>query len=983
MRFTTVRFIFLLIFLISIFSSFSYAYQGAENESTLAIADRQLHLDKKSQELVKKQFFDLKVAKNKQYTLLQESGVTTPILKHAELDFIAAQAAIEGANIALIDAKQASEDIDNSIHNQEKNLQNLILLTKDHSGNEVQIIALEANLEFLKRLQQIQNDRIKALNDIKSVTKQRLELENQWQQRLQILYSLQQRDQERNRLQEVIANLQEEQQNWLLKLSHLNQELQLLSRQGLMSDMNLKKFHFQIFEAEEYVALIRLKSYLVQIQNRLENLQDSKKIQKPSYQLSELVEQVANILSELASTEDFVSAKTRFLAMKNRELQDNYAYSQMLRNLFQNYQAENKFIINLKNTASSYHHQLKLQLQHHLSERQKFPQELAGWIQLSQKFFQIPYLLLTTVNHIVTQGIYETKDLHKGLVVLLLLTLPFLFVCWFYLRRFLRNLELIIRDDKRFSTKVVFFIIELLRRNLGTLLCCLLLLSLILILNIYILFVIYLLLVYLCFKLTLSVAKLILLENVQDNSGKDVALYYRIKWALVLGFILSTLAVMAHQLPVAYEAKILVSRLFMIFIFVLGLQLLKARFFIVNLFTDSIHVPRYFHHVLRLLSHVIPIALLFNAIIGLLGYVELALVVAKYQIILITILAGYLIARGILIDAMEFISEVFIKHVKQGWLWTEAILKPLDKILRIVLFLISMLYLLHFYQLDANEYFIHSIEQLLHKKLFTLGGNVINVLLLCELFIILALIKWVAYWSREFSFRWLYIKSKDVGVRNSLSIFTQYASVIFCVLIGLKFLGIDLKGFTVVAAAFAAGIGFGMRDLIINFFSGILLLIERPFRTGDIVSLGSYEGEVILTGMRSMTIRTWDYEEVIVPNADMFTKPFVNWTHHDNIVRTVIILKIHREDDPHQVQRLMLNVLKNHPNVAKDPLPEVILHEMSEVLIEMHVRYYILLTTERTKAGVKSEVLFTIWDCLKANNIRAPYPQYDLHLKNL
>jgi potassium efflux system protein len=315
-------------------------------------------------------------------------------------------------------------------------------------------------------------------------------------------------------------------------------------------------------------------------------------------------------------------------------------------------------------------------------------------------------------------------------------------------------------------------------------------------------------------------------------------------------------------------------------------------------------------------------------------------------------------------------------------LWTEAILKPFDRILRIILFLLSAVFLLHLYQLDNNEFFINHVTQFLHRKLFALGGNTIDLLLLCQLFIIVSLIKWLSRWSREFSYRWIFAKSKDVGVRNSLSIFTQYASVMISVLIGLKLLGIDLRGFTVVAAAFAAGIGFGMRDLIVNFFSGILLLIERPFRTGDIVSLGNYEGEVILTGMRSMTIRTWDHMEVIVPNADMFTKPFVNWTHHDNLVRSVVVLKVHREDDPHKVQHLITELLKKHPSVAKDPVPEVIMTELSESLIEMHVRYHVLLSSQRTRTGVRSEVLFAIWDCFKQHNIRQPHPQYNLFVNN-
>ncbi|MBA2654620.1 MAG: mechanosensitive ion channel [Gammaproteobacteria bacterium] len=970
-----------------------FAFDNGDHQSTLAISDRQLNIDKESNLLVRKQYWDLKNARDRQYQLLREKGVSSTIIKHAQLDYIAAKAAVEGANIALTDAVESADDTSTSIRNLEKNLQSLILVTK--SNEEGKIISVEANLEFQKRLQQIQNDRITTLNQIKAVTQQRLKLEDLWQQKLQVLYTLQKQDQQRNHLSEVLSGLQRQQQNWLIRMRGLTQELQVLTAQGEVNDTNLKKLHLQILEAEENVALIRLKSYLVHVQNRIENLDQMNKMQKPSTQLSELVEQSSNTLEQLNSTEEFIRGKIHFLTMKKNELtadlnkqilsaEDAYSYSRMLTNLSDEYNKEINNIDSLVKKAAYYQKDFKLQLQHHLSERHKFPSEWAGWLTLGQRMLQIPYLLSNASTNFAEQTYSQWQEGKNNFFNFALLLLPFIFGAWFYLRRFLLNVEINIKEDKqRFSTNIAYIVVELVRRNLGSMFFLGILIALTMNLNASSFLFIYLFLVFLCFKIFLSIAKLTLLENVNDISGKDVKLYYRIKWSLILGLMLSTLSVVAHNMPVAYEAKTLVNRLFMAFILIIAWQLYKARAVIPSMLESIIHIPRrYFYRVLQVLGILIPLALVFNAVIGLLGYVELAWAVAKYQVIFILVLAGYLVVRGLLTDGMELISELFIRYVKQGWLWTEAILKPLDRIFRIVLFILSCIFLLRLFNLDNNEFFINTVDQLLRKKLFSIGGNSINPLMLCELLIIISLIKWLAHWSREFSYRWLYVNAKDVGVRNSLSIFTQYASVIVSVIIGLKLLGLDLRGFTVVAAAFAAGIGFGMRDLIVNFFSGILLLIERPFRTGDIITLGSYEGEVIITGMRSMTIRTWDHMEVIVPNADMFTKPFVNWTHHDNIVRTVITLKIHREDDPHRVQKLIMNLLRQHASVAKEPSSEVIMSELSDALIEMQVRYYVLLTPQRTRTGVRSEVLFAIWDCFKENNIRSPNPQYDLIVKN-
>lgn len=988
---------FSILFLLLFLTSTSYALENSTiQQSKLAIADRQLEIDKITYDLAKKQFSDLKNAKQQQYQLLNEKGITHNILKHSQLDFIAAQAAVEGANIALTDAKQSIDDTESTLRNVEKNLQILILLNKGYKQlDEDRIISVEAHLEILKKLQQVQNERVQVLNDIKAITLQRLTLENNWQQQIQTLYLVQQQDHQRSHLSESLFNLQQEQQLWLAKLNNLTQSLQQLTQQGQVSDASLRKLQLQILEAEENVALIRLKSYLLHVQNRAENLEEFHKNPQTTTSLNDLIDQVVNIINQLSSANEFVHSKIKFLSLKKNQLAselskdsisplDVNSYSTMLSELISNYEQETVITNQLVHKAALYQHELKLQLQHHLSMRQVFPSDFNGWIVLSQKMLQIPDLLVNVFKNYMRQTVTELQRLDTMYLNLGIVGIILLVGIWFCLRRYLLNLEINIKEDKqRFSTNVVYIVLEMIRRNLGGVFVFGALLSITMAVNISAPIFIYLFLVYLCYKILLSIAKLTLLENVNDISGKDVKLYYRIRWSLLLGLLLSSLTVIAHQMPVAYEAKALANRLFMVFIFVIAIQLFKARTYIPNLLETLIHIPkRYFYHVLKILSILIPLALLFNAVFGLLGFVELAWTVGKYQILFILVLAGYLIARGLLIDSLELLSEFLIRYVKQGWLWTEAILKPIDRILRMVLLLLSALFLLHLYRLDNNELFINSVHQFLKTRLFSIGGNIINPLLLLELLITLSLIKWLAHWSREFSYRWLYVNSKDVGVRNSLSIFTQYASVIISVLVGLKLLGIDLHGFTVVAAAFAAGIGFGMRDLIVNFFSGILLLIERPFRTGDIITLGNHEGEVILTGIRSMTIRTWDHMEVIVPNADMFTKPFVNWTHHDNIVRTVITLKIHREDDPYKVQHLILNILKHHPSVANEPLSEVIMSEISDSLIEMQVRYYVLLIPQRTRTGVRSEVLFAIWDCFKQHNIRAPHPQYDLIVKN-
>src|SRR5262249_39297446 len=156
----------------------------------------------------------------------------------------------------------------------------------------------------------------------------------------------------------------------------------------------------------------------------------------------------------------------------------------------------------------------------------------------------------------------------------------------------------------------------------------------------------------------------------------------------------------SHHLPVAEEVRILINRLFMVFILMIAVQLFKARALIQKLLVSVIQIPRrYFYRVIQLLCLLIPFTLIFNAVIGLFGYVELAWTVANYQVLFVLVLAGYLIIRGLMFDAMEYFSQLLIRFVQQGWLWTEAILKPIDRTLRVILFFMSALFLLHLYHL--------------------------------------------------------------------------------------------------------------------------------------------------------------------------------------------------------------------------------------------------------------------------------------------
>ena len=211
--------------------------------------------------------------------------------------------------------------------------------------------------------------------------------------------------------------------------------------------------------------------------------------------------------------------------------------------------------------------------------------------------------------------------------------------------------------------------------------------------------------------------------------------------------------------------------------------------------------------------------------------------------------------------------------------------------------------------------------------------------------------------------------------------FTQYAVIIGGGLLTLRVLGIDFTGMALVFGGLAVGMGFGLRDFASNIVGGVMLLIERPVREGDVITLGEYEGRVAHIGIRSMRVSSWDNMEVLIPNAETFNKPFTNWTHQDSVVRTVVPIKVNRSDDPVLVQQLIMDVLTGIPDVLATPVPQVLLKKIDDVLIEFEIRYFINVQ-HHTRFEVRSVVLFAIMARFKEAGIKSPVPSLTVELSH-
>jgi len=487
-------------------------------------------------------------------------------------------------------------------------------------------------------------------------------------------------------------------------------------------------------------------------------------------------------------------------------------------------------------------------------------------------------------------------------------------------------------------------------------------------------------LLWLVFRTLILIARLVLLERISDVSGKDVKLYYRIKWIILAGGWATALMILSHQLPLTLLMQDIFNRLFMLFILAVSIVSWKSREVLLHLLKPFLKgKKKYYLNAIYLLIFLLPITLFTTAIIGLLGFSNLAWAMSRYQGYVLLLLTLYILARGLLVDALELCSEWMISSLRNGWLWIEVFLKPLDKILRALLLLLSIVVLFHLFGLFSDEKLMNQLESVMRYPILNFSGVHITVLSVIEFTLLVSVFIWAAKWTREFCYRWLFRNARDPGIRNSLSVFSQYAVILVGSFITLRVLGLDFSGMSFILGGLAVGMGFGLRDFASNVIGGIMLLIERPVREGDLITLGNYEGRVAHIGIRSMRVSSWDNMEVLIPNAETFNKPFTNWTHQDNIVRTVIPIKVSRRDDPVVVQQLILDVLAIIPEVLSDPPAQVFLKQIDEALIEFEARYFINIE-EHTRFEVRSKVLFAITAQFKAAGVKPPIPPLNVAL---
>ncbi len=209
----------------------------------------------------------------------------------------------------------------------------------------------------------------------------------------------------------------------------------------------------------------------------------------------------------------------------------------------------------------------------------------------------------------------------------------------------------------------------------------------------------------------------------------------------------------------------------------------------------------------------------------------------------------------------------------------------------------------------------------------------------------------------------------------------QLLATTLMVLVALYATNIPLTVFTFLGGALAIGVGFGTQNLLKNMISGIMLLVERPLRVGDIVEVGNVVGTVTHINIRSSTVRTNDGIEVLVPNSTFIENNVTNWTYSTAQVRRTVSVGVDYDADPQRVAELLKAVATCHAMVSQNPEPQVLLSDFGSDALQFTLRYWIDYADNADASAIASDLRFRIVAVLSQAGIGIPYPQRVVHLK--
>ena len=272
---------------------------------------------------------------------------------------------------------------------------------------------------------------------------------------------------------------------------------------------------------------------------------------------------------------------------------------------------------------------------------------------------------------------------------------------------------------------------------------------------------------------------------------------------------------------------------------------------------------------------------------------------------------------------------------------------------------------------------------LLDRFALKFGGLRISLLTVLTGFLTLALLLWGA---RLLS----HLLEKRIRENSALSpsiqvLFIKLSKITLitsAILVGLRIVGLDLTGFTIFTGAVGVGIGFGLQKIFSNLISGIILLLDKSIKPGDVITVGETYGWVNSLGARYTSLIAPDGKEFLIPNEDLITQQVENWSFSNSTVCLKIPVGISYSADVRKAMALCEEAARQTDRIIQDPPPRCLLVAFGESSIDLELGAWINDPANGVK-NVKSDVLLKIWETFQEQGMDIPFPQQDIHIRSM
>jgi len=930
---------------------------------------------------------------------------------------VTAQAFREMLDQAALDAETTAIEIESSkletqnmattLETQQRNLQEqqqkLETLRKtampDPAQKEVQdliIASFENDLKFQTQHLELDQQNLNLTKQKLEQSEKQLQLLTEWNQKLQAVY--QQRQQ-----QFLEAQVQQEQQQYFSQALEFRQQLEAIPDTAPTTQRGLLKI--QIQQAKERAVQVKRRLQMTHVSEQLQQWQatsQQKTAEAEIYQTLDVLQGLLNgmesLTDELTQLQDELTNKIQVfdkqldvLKKKSETLDNEEAtkYSaqavQVLTTLTTSLREELAEIPKLQTKAEELQKQLeetyKSTLHQALFRVRQLPKDVAEWrILFNTGITPLPGLFwqqvqLTGQN--LTQAVQQTTT--KNWQIFSVLALVWLLLLWSVLRWSGRHLTAMATAASRsFATYGTLLGLHLLQLNVNSIVFTglfLLLLWLVAPTSAAVMFILILVLGSLGIKLVIN-GILMFVADPELASSIPVKRPWLIRMSVIGLGLLAMITALVHVEQEGYALKVslitrdLIDTLFMLALLLTVWPLWQFRKLLLTLWQTH-HSEASGGFLVSLFTLFIPLLVALVALLGLVGYINLGWNLAKHLSLLLLVIIGWLIIRGLVSDLMNWWQRIATAHYRLAILWAESLIPLVHKLVGLAVVVLAALTLAWLNGWYSDVAVQQGLSAFLKYSLLNLGDQPITIGNVLLSFFVLWVVFWLSGWSRQVSYQWVYQNVSDTSVKHSLSIFTQYTVMLVGLLVALKIIGVNLTTLTVFAGAIGVGLGFGLRDLINNFISGILLLVERPLRSGDLVNVADYYGKVGRIGIRSLTVETFESQAVVIPNSEVISRIFVNWTSHNTLRRITLNINASYEADPQVVIKILIGVLEQTPQVLTTPPFKVYVVEFTELAMKFRLDYFIdLKTTNFVQVG--SNVLSKIWERFKAENIHIP-----------